>query len=194
MGVNVCATVPLWWVGTPALYPKVPGIGSRFSYSDSKNSNPVSSTTPSLIIFYYSPVFPGDEWKILSDNVTDSCYIANALPRGPGYVFRVACINKTGSGPFSDPSPPAFMTMPYEGEKISDSCLCHYQIHGVDAMPFITACIFFLRRLSHSSDLDAVNRVQDHCARRACLREVLQLPVWDQQVLLHTLRVIKQTQ
>ncbi|KAB5567104.1 hypothetical protein PHYPO_G00228920 [Pangasianodon hypophthalmus] len=60
----------------------------------------------------------GDEWKILSENVTDSCYIANALPRGPGYVFRVACITKTGSGPFSDPSPPAFMTVPYEDSHI----------------------------------------------------------------------------
>ncbi|XP_072537299.1 obscurin [Salminus brasiliensis] len=56
----------------------------------------------------------GGEWRTLCENVTDSCYVANALPRGPGYVFRVACITKTGSGPFSDPSPPAFMTAPYE--------------------------------------------------------------------------------
>ncbi|XP_049341975.1 obscurin [Astyanax mexicanus] len=56
----------------------------------------------------------GGEWRTLCDSVTDSCYVANTLPRGPGYVFRVACINKTGSGPFSDPSPPAFMTAPYE--------------------------------------------------------------------------------
>lgn len=70
---------------------------------------------------------PGDDWKILSENVTDSYCLANALPRGPGYVFRVACITKTGSGPFSDTSPPAFMAVPYEGEKISNSCLCNYQ-------------------------------------------------------------------
>lgn len=56
----------------------------------------------------------------------DSCYLAHALPRGPGYVFRVACITKTGSGPFSDPSPPAFMAIPYEGEKLG---LCDYHIH-----------------------------------------------------------------
>lgn len=71
----------------------------------------------------YSPAFPGDEWKILSENVTDSCYVASALPRGPSYVFRVACITRTGTGPFSDPSPSAFMAMPHEGEEISNFCL-----------------------------------------------------------------------
>ncbi|XP_077079717.1 obscurin-like isoform X1 [Siphateles boraxobius] len=56
----------------------------------------------------------GGEWRTLAENVTDSCFTANALPRGPGYIFRVSYNTKTGLAPFSDPSPPAFMTMPYE--------------------------------------------------------------------------------
>ncbi|KAF4110126.1 obscurin [Onychostoma macrolepis] len=56
----------------------------------------------------------GVEWRMLSENVTDSCFTANALPRGPGYMFRVSHNTKTGLAPFSDPSPPAFMAMPYE--------------------------------------------------------------------------------
>ncbi|XP_046727924.1 obscurin [Silurus meridionalis] len=77
---------------------------------------PVQCSDPVTYCIQYS--LSGDEWKMLSDNVTDSFYLANALPRGPGYVFRVACITKTGSGPFSDPSPQAFMTMPYEDPHI----------------------------------------------------------------------------
>ncbi|XP_058246255.1 obscurin [Hemibagrus wyckioides] len=77
---------------------------------------PVRCTDPVTYCIQYS--LKGDEWTILSENVTDSCYIANALPRGPSYVFRVACITKTGPGPFSDPSPPAFMTMPVEDSHI----------------------------------------------------------------------------
>ncbi|XP_043103008.1 obscurin [Puntigrus tetrazona] len=56
----------------------------------------------------------GVEWRILSENVTDSCFTANALPRGPGYMFRVSYNTKTGLAPFSEPSPPAFMATPYE--------------------------------------------------------------------------------
>ncbi|KTF74070.1 hypothetical protein cypCar_00016024 [Cyprinus carpio] len=56
----------------------------------------------------------GVEWRMLAENVTDSCYTVNALPRGPGYMFRVSHNTKTGLAPFSDPSPPAFMATPYE--------------------------------------------------------------------------------
>ncbi|XP_067270783.1 LOW QUALITY PROTEIN: obscurin [Pseudorasbora parva] len=56
----------------------------------------------------------GGEWRTLSENVTDSCFTANALPKGPGYIFRVSYNTKTGLAPFSDPSPPAFMATPYE--------------------------------------------------------------------------------
>ncbi|XP_053359740.1 obscurin [Clarias gariepinus] len=78
--------------------------------------NPVRCSDPVTYCIQYS--INGDEWKNLSENVTDSCYVANALPRGPGYVFRISCVNKTGSGPFSDPSPPASMTVPYEDSHI----------------------------------------------------------------------------
>ncbi|KAI7798029.1 putative obscurin, partial [Triplophysa rosa] len=58
------------------------------------------------------------EWRNLSENVTDSCYTANALPRGPGYMFRVSYTTKTGLAPFSDPSPSAFMATPHEDSHI----------------------------------------------------------------------------
>ncbi|KAF7648032.1 hypothetical protein LDENG_00163080 [Lucifuga dentata] len=51
----------------------------------------------------------GGEWSVLSEDVTDSCYVVKDLPRGASYVFRVGCITKTGAGPFSDPSPPVVM-------------------------------------------------------------------------------------
>ncbi|XP_076860479.1 obscurin [Brachyhypopomus gauderio] len=60
----------------------------------------------------------GVEWRVLSSNVTDSCYVATGLPRGPGYVFRVSCVTRKGLGPFSEPSQPAFMSVPYEDSYI----------------------------------------------------------------------------
>ncbi|KAI4872326.1 hypothetical protein NFI96_027754 [Prochilodus magdalenae] len=77
---------------------------------------PVPSSDPATYCIQHS--MNGGEWTVLCESVTDSCYIANALLRGPGYVFRVACITKTGPGAFSDPSPPAFMTAPYEDSHI----------------------------------------------------------------------------
>lgn len=62
----------------------------------------------------------GVEWKLLSEEVTDSCYVVKDLPRGAGYVFRVGCIIKTGAGPFSDPSPPVVMASHPEGKKIQN--------------------------------------------------------------------------
>ncbi|XP_051964162.1 obscurin [Xyrauchen texanus] len=73
---------------------------------------PVVSNEPITYCIQYS--VNGGEWRILSENTTDSCYTANALPRGPGYMFRVSYFTKTGLAPFSDPSPPAFMATPYE--------------------------------------------------------------------------------
>ncbi|XP_060737627.1 obscurin [Tachysurus vachellii] len=77
---------------------------------------PVRCVDPVTYCIQYS--LKGEEWTNLSENVTDSCYIANTQPIGPNYVFRVACITKTGPGPFSDPSPAAFMTMPAEDSYI----------------------------------------------------------------------------
>ncbi|CAB1324595.1 unnamed protein product [Coregonus sp. 'balchen'] len=64
------------------------------------------------------PVVYCGEWKLLCEEVTDSCYVVKDLPRGAGYVFRVGCITKKGAGPFSDPSPPVVMATHPEGKKI----------------------------------------------------------------------------
>ncbi|XP_042178904.1 obscurin-like isoform X2 [Oncorhynchus tshawytscha] len=68
---------------------------------------PMQSSHPVVYSVQYST--DGVEWKLLSKEVTDSCYVVKDLPRGAGYVFRVGCIIKTGTGPFSDPSPPVVM-------------------------------------------------------------------------------------
>ncbi|XP_036845201.1 obscurin [Oncorhynchus mykiss] len=68
---------------------------------------PMQSSDPVVYGVQYST--DGVEWKLLSEEVTDSCYVVKDLPRGAGYVFRVGCIIKTGTGPFSDPSPPVVM-------------------------------------------------------------------------------------
>lgn len=59
----------------------------------------------------------GGEWTILADQVTDSCYAVKDLPRGASYVFRVGCITKSGSGPFSEASSPVVMATHPEGQR-----------------------------------------------------------------------------
>uniref|UniRef100_A0A3P8S275 Obscurin, cytoskeletal calmodulin and titin-interacting RhoGEF a n=1 Tax=Amphiprion percula TaxID=161767 RepID=A0A3P8S275_AMPPE len=51
------------------------------------------------------------EWTVLSEEVTESCYVVKDLPTGASYVFRVGCITKRGAGPFSDASAPVVMAM-----------------------------------------------------------------------------------
>ncbi|KAM8873968.1 obscurin isoform 3-T3 [Spinachia spinachia] len=51
----------------------------------------------------------GAEWTVLSEEVTESCYVVKDLRRGASYVFRIGCITKTGAGPFSDASAPVVM-------------------------------------------------------------------------------------
>ncbi|KAM9478607.1 obscurin [Salvelinus alpinus] len=68
---------------------------------------PVQSSDPVVYCVQYST--DGGEWKLLCEEVTDSCYVVKDLLRGAGYVFRVGCITKKGAGPFSDPSPPVVM-------------------------------------------------------------------------------------
>lgn len=84
----------------------------------------------------------------MSENVTDSCYTANALPRGPGYMFRVSYITKTGLAPFSDPSPPAFMATPYEGIKYYEEVVA---LGILDSDWLIEACFPFLQTLTFLS-------------------------------------------
>lgn len=76
----------------------------------------------------------GGEWTVLSEEVTDSCYVVKDLPRGASYVFRVGCITKTGAGPFSDTSSPVVMATHPEGKKnalkhcVISSIYCSYVI------------------------------------------------------------------
>ncbi|KAM7409839.1 hypothetical protein PAMA_001372 [Pampus argenteus] len=68
---------------------------------------PVKSSDPVTYCVQYST--DGGEWTVLSEEVTESCYVVKDLPRGASYVFRVGCITKTGAGPFSDASSPVVM-------------------------------------------------------------------------------------
>lgn len=70
----------------------------------------------------------GGGWTVLSEEVTDSCYVVKDLPTGASYVFRVGCITKKGAGPFSDASAPIVMATHLEGKnndlKHDVSCCC----------------------------------------------------------------------
>ncbi|XP_032381171.1 obscurin [Etheostoma spectabile] len=68
---------------------------------------PVQSSNPVTYCVQYCT--EGGEWTVLSEEVTDSCYVVKDLPRGASYVFRMGCITKTGAGPFSDASAPVVM-------------------------------------------------------------------------------------
>ncbi|XP_026201009.1 obscurin isoform X5 [Anabas testudineus] len=68
---------------------------------------PIQSNDPITYCVQYCS--DGGEWTVLSEEVTDSCYEVRDLPRGASYVFRVGCITKTGTGPFSDASAPVVM-------------------------------------------------------------------------------------
>ncbi|XP_045905964.1 obscurin [Micropterus dolomieu] len=68
---------------------------------------PVQSSDPVTYCVQYCT--DGGEWTVLSEEVTDSCYLVKDLPRGASYVFRMGCITKTGAGPFSDASAPVVL-------------------------------------------------------------------------------------
>ncbi|KAM8745978.1 obscurin isoform 6-T7 [Acanthopagrus schlegelii] len=68
---------------------------------------PVQSGDPVTYCVQYCT--DGGGWTVLSEEVTDSCYVVKDLPRGASYVFRVGCITKKGAGPFSDASAPVVM-------------------------------------------------------------------------------------
>ncbi|XP_054458971.1 obscurin [Anoplopoma fimbria] len=68
---------------------------------------PVQSSDPVTYCVQYCTA--GAEWTVLSEEVTESCYVVKDLPRGASYVFRIGCITKTGAGPFSDASAPVVM-------------------------------------------------------------------------------------
>ncbi|XP_037325748.2 obscurin isoform X2 [Pungitius pungitius] len=68
---------------------------------------PVQSCEPVTYCVQYCT--DGAEWTLLSEEVTESCFVVKDLPRGASYVFRIGCITKTGTGPFSDASAPVVM-------------------------------------------------------------------------------------
>ncbi|XP_058494918.1 obscurin isoform X3 [Solea solea] len=78
---------------------------------------PVQSSDPVTYCVQYST--NGGEWTVLSEEVTDSCYVVKDLPRGLSYVFRVGCITKIGAGPFSDPSAPVVLATHPEETHVS---------------------------------------------------------------------------
>lgn len=111
----------------------------------------------------------GGDWTLLSEEVTDSCCVAKDLPRGASYVFRVGCITKTGTGPFSDASTPVVMATHPEGEK------------EVSPLPCLTPkrnpkLLFSISRDSHSSHPDRVPGVKGHRVRSTDMPEELQFP------------------
>lgn len=65
----------------------------------------------------------GGEWTVLSEEVTDSCFVVKDLPKGASYVFRMGCITKTGAGPFSDASAPVVMATHPEGKNNISCCI-----------------------------------------------------------------------
>lgn len=79
-------------------------------------------------------VSTGGAWTVLSEEVTDSCYVVKDLPRGTSYVFRVGCVTKTGTGPFSDASAPVVMATYPEGKRnaaVGRGFLLHVFLTGV---------------------------------------------------------------
>ncbi|XP_068447260.1 obscurin [Clinocottus analis] len=68
---------------------------------------PVQSSDPVTYCVQYCT--DGADWTVLSDEVTESCFVVKDLPKGASYAFRVGCITKTGAGPFSDASASAVM-------------------------------------------------------------------------------------
>lgn len=108
----------------------------------------------------------GGEWTVLSEEVTESCFVVKDLPRGASYVFRMGCITKTGAGPFSDASAPVVMSTHPEGKKdtsltglvCSDlqqymsavKCTNSYYMKSCNVSPVFT----LLYRDSHSSNPD----------------------------------------
>ncbi|KAG7230720.1 hypothetical protein INR49_019533 [Caranx melampygus] len=78
---------------------------------------PIQSSDPMTYCVQYCT--DGGDWTVLSEEVTDSCYVVKDLPRGASYVFRVGCITKAGAGPFSDASAPVVMATHPEESHVS---------------------------------------------------------------------------
>ncbi|XP_029939546.1 obscurin [Salarias fasciatus] len=69
---------------------------------------PVQSSDPVTYCVQYCT--DGGDWTVLSDEVTESCFVVKDLPRGASYMFRVGCVTKTGAGPLSEASAPVVLS------------------------------------------------------------------------------------
>ena len=88
--------------------------------------------------------------KAYRDSVTETSLVVKDLIEGKEYVFRVAAINKAGTGPFSEPSEPK-ITKPQFGE--------NHNIHSVYHLAFVlnhllTLLYFSLSLTIYSCSLD----------------------------------------
>lgn len=62
-------------------------------------------TAPGLPPPDIAPTPSGEhEWKIVSTGIVDCYFNVTELPPGSTAKFRVACVNKAGQGPYSNPS------------------------------------------------------------------------------------------
>lgn len=135
----------------------------------------------------------GADWTVLSEEVTESCFVVKDLPRGASYVFRMGCITKTGAGPFSDASAPVVMATHPEGKVNNlmlhvywfdvlnvycDDILWNGQTATTREVAMFSLVFFLLYRNTHSSNPDWVTGVKGHWVRTT----ELQFPLWDQQV------------
>lgn len=60
---------------------------------------------PGLPSPHLAPALAGEhEWKIVSTGIADCYFNVTELPPGSTAKFRVACVNKAGQGPYSNPS------------------------------------------------------------------------------------------
>ena len=60
--------------------------------------------------------------KAVRDSVSDTTLTVKELIEGKEYEFRVAAVNKAGTGPFSEPSEPRITKPPYGKYYPSDDC------------------------------------------------------------------------
>ena len=75
---------------------------------------------PGLPSPYLTSALPGEhEWKIVSTGIADCYFNVTELPPGSTAKFRVACVNKAGQGPYSNPSVKVHL------EAAGEQALCH---------------------------------------------------------------------
>lgn len=124
----------------------------------------------------------GGEWTVLSEEVTDSCYVVKDLPRGASYVFRMGCITKTGAGPFSDASAPVVIATHPEGKYFTFLQFSIWDQANTWRVTVFSPVFTLLYRDSHSSHPDWVTGVKGHRLQTTNHPQKLQFPLRDQQV------------